>query len=138
MTGVQTCALPISFQQVRTLTDPFHSQFYLKERVDHPELLLEGPGDATGLEGSLGPNQDDMQGWTWWGGAVQPEQGSVVSAVASATMSAIGSLPTQIHGALAGALDASDPDAPRPTMPSLGNIGPDSAQMQFSRMDQTT
>ncbi|KAL8283227.1 hypothetical protein RQP46_006005 [Phenoliferia psychrophenolica] len=115
--------------------------FYLKERVDHPELLLEGQsGDATGLEGALGPNQDDMQGWTWWGGAVQADAAAGAGSLATATMSAIGSIPTQIGSALSGALDASDPDAlPRPTMiPSLGNVGLQGQEMQFSRMDQTT
>ncbi|KAK4705747.1 hypothetical protein P7C70_g440, partial [Phenoliferia sp. Uapishka_3] len=108
--------------------------FYLKERVDHPEFL-EGPGDATGLEGSAGPNTnpEEMTGWAWWGGAVQPED-LPGSALATSTFSALGSLPTQLHGALSGALDASDPDAPRPTMPSLGNL----TSAQMTRMDQTT
>ena len=103
--------------------------------MDHPELLLEGPGDATGLDGALGPNQDDMQGWTWWGGTGQVD-GGMGGSIATSTMSALGSIATQAHSALSGALEASDPDAPKSTMPSL--VGLQGQQVQFSRMDQTT
>ena len=83
------------------------------------------PGDMTGLDGSAGPgtgvgtgpgsNPDDpINAWSWWGG-MTPEvsAGSDEGAgnLATATLSAIGSLPTQLHGALSGAFDASDPDA---------------------------
>lgn len=86
------------------------------------------PGDMTGLDGSAGPgvggvdlgaasgsNPDDpINAWSWWGG-VSPEQPDIASEgtgnLATATFSAIGSLPTQIHGALSGAFDASDPDS---------------------------
>lgn len=40
--------------------------------------------------------------------------------IATSTLSALGSIPTQIHGALSGALDASDPDFV--PMPSLGDF----------------
>lgn len=93
------------------------------------QLEIGAPGDATGLDGTVGPNQDDLAGWTWWGGAPMPVDGDTMSSMATATMSALGSLPTQLHGALSGALDASDPDAPSPTMPSLGNLDPTGQQM---------
>lgn len=91
------------------------------------------PGDMTGLDGSAGPgmvgggggglgsssggNPDDpINAWSWWGG-VSPNPAASGSGdesaanMATATLSAIGSLPTQLHGALSGAFDASDPDA---------------------------
>lgn len=80
-------------------------------------------GDATGLDGSLGPGLDDgTQGWTWWGGTMPLDP----SEVATSTLSAIGSLPTQIGGALAGALDSSDPDVV--VRPSLGDLNPEDVQ----------
>lgn len=84
-------------------------------------------GDATGLGGSLGGGMDDgTQGWTWWGGAMPLDP----SEVATSTLSAIGSLPTQIGGALAGVMEASDPDVVvnNPMRPSLGDLSPEDVQ----------
>ncbi|GAA5994783.1 Bsd2p [Rhodotorula paludigena] len=87
--------------------------FYIKQRSDHPDSYLDDgttpSGDETGLNGSLGPTDLDSQRWSWWGGF--DDAAGAGSSVASATASALGSLPTQVAGALAHALDASDPDA---------------------------
>lgn len=89
------------------------AQFYIKQRSDHPDSYLDDgttpSGDETGLNGSLGPTDLDSQRWSWWGGF--DDAAGPGSSVASATASALGSLPTQVAGALAHALDASDPDA---------------------------
>ncbi|ORY75024.1 hypothetical protein BCR35DRAFT_306437 [Leucosporidium creatinivorum] len=103
--------------------------FYLKQRAEHPEL--DFPGDATGLDGSLGPGStsstgaggvndiNDPNNWSWWGGVSAPSSDTLPSSTASA----LGSLPTQLHGALSGVLDASDPDIQEAmrngSMPSL-------------------
>ncbi|GAA5988836.1 hypothetical protein JCM11641_005035 [Rhodosporidiobolus odoratus] len=96
--------------------------FYLKQRTDGME---NAPGDATGLNGAAGPAADER--WSWWGGSY-PEDAP------TATTTALGSLPTQIGAALAGALDASDPDAtaaatasPFPSL--MGDTGVDSQEM---------
>lgn len=85
------------------------------------------PGDMTGLDGSAGPGiegnglgsagdpNDPLEGWSWWGG-ISPDPSAMSGDgaggnLATATLSAIGSIPTQLHGALSGAFDASDPDA---------------------------
>ena len=69
----------------------------------------------------LDPN--DPANWSWWGGVVAPSP----SSVPSATSTALGSLPTQIHGALSGMLSASDPDIQEAmrngSMPSLTGNG---------------
>ena len=85
-----------------------------------------GPGDATGLDGAVGPNPStELQTWSWWGGSSPPS----TATMATSTMSAIGALPTQLHGVLSSALDVSDPDAivnGTKGMPSLGHIGGES------------
>lgn len=109
------------------------AQFYLKQRADHPEL--DFPGDVTGLDGTTGPNSasnaaadaafNDPNNWSWWGGVTPPldDPSSSLANAASSTLSALGSLPTQLHGALSGVLDASDPDVQEAmrngSMPSL-------------------
>ena len=111
------------------VADDFH-QLYLKQRIDHPEQfddsVMIGPGDATGLEGAAGPNPSaELQTWSWWGGSSLPP----AETVASSTMTALGALPTQLHGVLSSALDVSDPDAivnGTKGMPSLGHIGGES------------
>lgn len=94
------------------LTDPLHPQFYLKQRTDHPDFL-DGDlsGDETGLNGALGPSEGDAERWSWWGGGFDDTETG--SNGATATLAALGSLPTQVGGALASMLDASDPDAVR-------------------------
>lgn len=96
-------------------------QFYLKQRIDHPELDL--PGDATGMNGMPGGTGDDRVVWSWWGGMV-PLNDTMVAA-AQATSTAIARLPANVHNTLQGALDASDPDAVRASnLPSLtGYVG---------------
>ena len=90
-----------------------------------------GPGDATGLDGAVGPNPStELQTWTWWGGSSLPPTASI----ASSTVTALGALPTQLHGALSSALDVSDPDAivnGTMGMPSLGNLN-DMGRMRMS------
>ncbi|GAA5916045.1 hypothetical protein JCM6882_008295 [Rhodosporidiobolus microsporus] len=81
--------------------------FYLKQRTDG--LDASAPGDATGLNGAAGPSADESQRWSWWGSS--PLEGGDGSAVASATATALGALPTQVGAALSGALEASDPSA---------------------------
>ncbi|GAA5825505.1 hypothetical protein JCM3770_004522 [Rhodotorula araucariae] len=97
--------------------------FYLKQRVDHPDTYLDpdAPGDETGLNGGLGPADMDAQRWSWWGGFDDPSVDG--TGAATATLSALGSLPTQVGGALAGMLDASDPDAVQSALPSLRGDG---------------
>ncbi|BGP44926.1 hypothetical protein JCM10450v2_000741 [Rhodotorula kratochvilovae] len=99
--------------------------FYLKQRVDHPDAYLldpNAPGDETGLNGGLGPADMDGQRWSWWGGFDDPSADGGAGA-GTATLSALGSLPTQVGGALAGMLDASDPDAVQSALPSLQGDG---------------
>ncbi|KAM0793334.1 hypothetical protein ACM66B_000790 [Microbotryomycetes sp. NB124-2] len=95
--------------------------FYLKQRADHPELFELMPGDLSGLDGATGPQSDDPSNWSWWGGMAPPVEPDTSADAASSTLSALGSLPTQIHGALGGVLSASNPGAMRNSsqMPSL-------------------
>lgn len=85
--------------------------FYLKQRTDG---LSSIPGDETGLNGGLGPSESE-QSWSWWngpggGGADQPTGTLPSGLTPTATLAegVFGSLPTQVHGALAGVLAASD------------------------------
>ncbi|GAA5864555.1 hypothetical protein JCM3774_005164 [Rhodotorula dairenensis] len=95
--------------------------FYLKQRTDG--LSTTVPGDETGLNGGLGPSESE-QSWSWWNGpgansgyGVQPT-GTSFAPDATATIAGeggsgggvFGSLPTQVHGALAGVLAASGGD----------------------------
>ncbi|GAA5859732.1 hypothetical protein JCM1840_006429 [Sporobolomyces johnsonii] len=101
--------------------------FWLKQRADHPELLNNDgtPGDETGLNGGLGPgssNSYEAQRWSWWGGQIE-EIDITPTSTATATLSAFGNLPTQIANGLAGALDASDPEASPTGLPSLMGNG---------------
>ncbi|KAK4050503.1 hypothetical protein OIO90_005086 [Microbotryomycetes sp. JL221] len=94
--------------------------FYLKQRADHPELF-EMPGDLSGLDGTADFDKDDPSNWSWWGGMAPPIDPEVDMA-ASATTSALGSLPTQVHNALGGIFNSSHPSAMRNAtngMPSL-------------------
>lgn len=95
-------------------------QFYLKQRIDHPELADGAPGDATGLEGAAGPlapppAPTELSTWSWWGSAPPSP---------TSTHSALGSLPTQLSSMLSSTLDLSDPDLPAipKALPSLGNL----------------
>ncbi|GAA5850565.1 hypothetical protein JCM9279_007544 [Rhodotorula babjevae] len=85
--------------------------FYLKQRTDHPEFVDGDPlssGDETGLNGALGPADGaDAEGWSWWGGGLSDTE----PGAATATLAALGSLPTQVGSAFGSMLDASDPDA---------------------------
>lgn len=89
---------------------------------------------------------DPNTSWSWWGGAIIDDEAegsgavsSALSSMATSTMTALGSLPTQINGALSGAFDASDPDSLAALrngtsngMPSLlgGGAGVDGAPTQ--------
>ncbi|KAK4055326.1 hypothetical protein OIV83_000609 [Microbotryomycetes sp. JL201] len=89
--------------------------------VDHPELFEMMPGDLSGLDGATGPQSDDPSNWSWWGGMAPPVDPEASEDAASATLSALGSLPTQIHGALGGVLSSSNPGSMRNSsqMPTL-------------------
>ncbi|TKA54653.1 hypothetical protein B0A53_03060 [Rhodotorula sp. CCFEE 5036] len=85
--------------------------FYLKQRTDG---LSSNPGDEIGLNGGLGPSESE-QSWSWWndpggGGADQPTGTLPSGLTPTATLAegVFGSLPTQVHGALAGVLAAND------------------------------
>ena len=133
ITLIQLGVRIVSFESFRRSDDL--QQLYLKQRIDHPELddpMMMGPGDATGLDGAIGPTSTtELQTWTWWGGTPPPP----LSTMASSTLTALGALPTQLHGALSASLDASDPDAivnGTKGMPSLGHIGGDMGRMRMS------
>ncbi|KAM0756592.1 hypothetical protein T439DRAFT_321294 [Meredithblackwellia eburnea MCA 4105] len=111
--------------------------FYLKERVDHPELLDPSSPDATGLDGALGPNSNNGDPWSWWGGSNNNLADEVVTATATKVL---GALPTQLGGgALSGVMEVSDPDlvvsatatatATATGMPSLMGQGVESVAM---------
>lgn len=97
----------------------------MKQRIDHPELLDGAPGDATGLDGAVGlaAAPSEVTSWSWWGGATKEP---AFSDLATSTLSAIGSLPTQVSNALSTSLAASDPDAilsaTESIKPTLGNL----------------
>lgn len=80
-------------------------------------------GDATGLNGNTGGVDSATNGWTWWGAPVPEDDG--FSDIATSTMSALGAIPTQVHSALSGMMESSNPDVVVSTpidMPSLGNV----------------
>ncbi|GAA5934229.1 hypothetical protein JCM3775_006943 [Rhodotorula graminis] len=112
--------------------------FYLKQRTDHPEFLDDDPlssGDETGLNGALGPADTDAERWSWWGGGFDD---TATGGAATATLAALGSLPTQVGSAFGSMLDASDPDAaaaaasatPFPTL--MGDGVSDAEMMRMS------
>ncbi|GAA5897499.1 hypothetical protein JCM8208_003289 [Rhodotorula glutinis] len=113
--------------------------FYLKQRTDHPEFLDDDPlssGDETGLNGALGPADTDAERWSWWGGGFDD---TATGGAATATLAALGSLPTQVGSAFGSMLDASDPDAaaaaaasatPFPTL--MGDAVGDADMMRMS------
>ena len=107
-------------------------QFYLKQRTDG---LSSIPGDETGLNGGLGPSESE-QSWSWWngpGGADQPTGTLPSGLTPTATLAegVFGSLPTQVHGALAGVLAASDGSQSQGSgMPTLQGDGATLEEMQ--------
>ncbi|KAI5480005.1 metal homeostatis protein bsd2 [Pseudohyphozyma bogoriensis] len=109
--------------------------FYMKQRIDHPEnFILDGPGDETGLNGNLGPNGEGT--WTWWGGIQTPNTMNMTDGhmheTATSTLSALGSLPTQLHSALAGVLENSDPDKVANVTPTLEGAVVQGQELAFS------
>lgn len=98
--------------------------FFLKQRADHPEYIM----DEDTLEQI---NSHGAHRWPWFHGAINSTS-TALSSAASATATAIGSLPTQGSDSLFGSLDTSDPDAvasasasasaAASSMPSLGNL----------------
>ncbi|POY71464.1 heavy metal ion homeostasis protein [Rhodotorula taiwanensis] len=103
--------------------------FYLKQRSDG---LSAAPGDETGLNGSLGPSESEQR-WSWWNPADQPTGTLPDGSTPTATLGGgvFGSLPTQVHGALAGMLASSDGSSATPSgFPTLQGDGASLEEVQ--------
>ncbi|GAA5885537.1 hypothetical protein JCM16303_002248 [Sporobolomyces ruberrimus] len=102
--------------------------FYLKQHTDHSgdPLFQDGSAqDETGLNGSPGPQVENVR-WSWWGGEIEE---IAPPAPASSLAAAVGNLPTQISGSLAGAFDASEARVNNTNLPSLMGSGSTEAEL---------